>query len=233
MVSEGVDVPRLAVGVYATRTGTPMFFRQAVGRFVRRGADEEHSAIVFCPALPALRTMAAQVEEEIRDEVEREREEYEKAAAQARNQQGMLDLFERTPVAASDPVFDRAIHSGEEYTAEENAKAEQMCRKYGFGVGSLAQMRRLVREELQVQAAAEAQPESAKTTADVPAYQYRKRLAADLDKRIRRYSAQRRLEYREINWTVNQRMGVTKRSQATISQLKEGIEFVARMERES
>ncbi|MDQ1556046.1 MAG: hypothetical protein QOI02_1048, partial [Actinomycetota bacterium] len=35
MVSEGVDVPRLAVGVYATSAATPLYFAQAVGRFVR------------------------------------------------------------------------------------------------------------------------------------------------------------------------------------------------------
>src|SRR5690606_23938081 len=35
MVSEGVDVPRLAVGVYATSAPTPLFFAQAIGRFVR------------------------------------------------------------------------------------------------------------------------------------------------------------------------------------------------------
>ena len=35
MVSEGVDVPRLAVGVYATSSSTPLFFAQAIGRFVR------------------------------------------------------------------------------------------------------------------------------------------------------------------------------------------------------
>ncbi len=38
MVSEGVDIPRLAVGVYATTTTTPLFFAQAVGRFVRAQA---------------------------------------------------------------------------------------------------------------------------------------------------------------------------------------------------
>ena len=32
MVSEGVDIPRLAGGVYATNTLTDLFFRQAVGR---------------------------------------------------------------------------------------------------------------------------------------------------------------------------------------------------------
>ena len=35
MVSEGVDIPRLRVGVYATATMTDLFFHQAVGRFVR------------------------------------------------------------------------------------------------------------------------------------------------------------------------------------------------------
>ena len=35
MVSEGVDIPRLRVGVYATNTVTELFFRQAVGRLVR------------------------------------------------------------------------------------------------------------------------------------------------------------------------------------------------------
>ena len=45
MVSEGVDVPRLAVGVYATSVATPLFFAQAVGRFVRarrRGETRQH-----------------------------------------------------------------------------------------------------------------------------------------------------------------------------------------------
>ena len=46
MVSEGVDVPRLAVGVYATSSSTPLFFAQAVGRFVRNRKPGE-TATVF------------------------------------------------------------------------------------------------------------------------------------------------------------------------------------------
>ena len=38
MVSEGVDIPRLAVGVFATSVSTALFFAQAVGRFVRAQA---------------------------------------------------------------------------------------------------------------------------------------------------------------------------------------------------
>ena len=61
MVSEGVDVPRLAVGVYATTTGTPLFFAQAVGRFVRARARGEIASI-FLPSAPALLGFAAELE---------------------------------------------------------------------------------------------------------------------------------------------------------------------------
>src|SRR5262249_58940076 len=61
MVSEGVDVPRLAVGVYATSTSTPLFFAQAVGRFVRARARGE-TASVFVPSVPALLGFASGME---------------------------------------------------------------------------------------------------------------------------------------------------------------------------
>ncbi|GEP35344.1 hypothetical protein NSZ01_31120 [Nocardioides szechwanensis] len=67
MVSEGVDVPRLAVGVYATTTSTPLFFAQAVGRFVRARSRGE-SASVFVPSVPALLGFASEMEVE-RDHV--------------------------------------------------------------------------------------------------------------------------------------------------------------------
>jgi superfamily II DNA or RNA helicase len=61
MVSEGVDVPRLAVGVYATSASTPLFFAQAVGRFVRsRRAGE--TASVFLPSVPTLLGLASELE---------------------------------------------------------------------------------------------------------------------------------------------------------------------------
>ncbi|MBO9523161.1 MAG: DEAD/DEAH box helicase [Nocardioidaceae bacterium] len=67
MVSEGVDVPRLCVGVYATNTGTPLFFAQAIGRFVRsRGRGE--TASIFLPSAPSLLGFAAEMEVE-RDHV--------------------------------------------------------------------------------------------------------------------------------------------------------------------
>lgn len=61
MVSEGVDVPRLAVGVYATSASTPLFFAQAIGRFVRSRLPGE-SASVFLPSVPVLLRLAEEME---------------------------------------------------------------------------------------------------------------------------------------------------------------------------
>jgi len=67
MVSEGVDVPRLAVGVYATTTSTPLFFAQAVGRFVR-ARNRGETASIFLPSVPSLLGFASEMEVE-RDHV--------------------------------------------------------------------------------------------------------------------------------------------------------------------
>ena len=74
MVSEGVDIPRLRVGMYATAAKTAMIFRQIVGRFVRTipGRMPEPSW-VYLPADPVLRGHAAEVESELRRAL-RERE---------------------------------------------------------------------------------------------------------------------------------------------------------------
>ncbi len=61
MVSEGVDVPRLAVGIYATSASTPLFFAQAIGRFVRSRRPGE-TASIFVPSVPSLLQLASELE---------------------------------------------------------------------------------------------------------------------------------------------------------------------------
>ncbi|ORJ57072.1 DEAD/DEAH box helicase [Mycobacterium simiae] len=63
MVSEGVDVPRLSVGIYATSASTPLFFAQAIGRFVRSRRPGE-SASIFVPSVPNLLMLASELEAE-------------------------------------------------------------------------------------------------------------------------------------------------------------------------
>jgi superfamily II DNA or RNA helicase len=72
MVSEGVDIPRLRVGVYATTTATELFFRQAVGRLVRwtRGVPRQR-AWLFIPDDLRLRTHATRIAEQRRHSLRR------------------------------------------------------------------------------------------------------------------------------------------------------------------
>ncbi|MGP3970267.1 DEAD/DEAH box helicase [Streptomyces sp. 6N223] len=137
MVSEGVDVPRLAVGVYATTIATPLFFAQAVGRFVRSRRRGE-TASVFLPTIPALLGFAHELELE-RDhvldkpgrggeedpyaeedallrEAERERDEPD---AEGEGDQLPFEALE------SDAVFDRVMYDGGEFGMQAHPGSEE------------------------------------------------------------------------------------------------------------
>ena len=81
MIAEGVDIPRLMVGVYATNVTTSMFFNQVVGRFVRvRPGEGDARACMFVPPSQALwahvqeiQRMLPQVLEDADEKNERER----------------------------------------------------------------------------------------------------------------------------------------------------------------
>jgi len=120
MVSEGVDIPRLAVGVYATSVGTALFFAQAVGRFVRARRRGE-TASVFLPSVPVLLGHAAEIEAE-RDHVLRPRpdgEDEERAVEQAQRQRDHADALDDAPFRAlqSTALFDRVLYDGGEFGA--------------------------------------------------------------------------------------------------------------------
>jgi superfamily II DNA or RNA helicase len=115
MVSEGVDIPRLRVGVYATTTSTELFFRQAVGRFVRwtRGVPKQR-AWLFIPDDPRLRLHAARVAEQRRhslrreesDRPEREDEELLDALPPDEEQLSLFAAISAVATEASDPLQD-------------------------------------------------------------------------------------------------------------------------------
>ena len=120
MVSEGVDIPRLAVGVYATSVSTALFFAQAVGRFVRARRRGE-TASVFLPSVPVLLGYAAELEAE-RDHVLKIRpgeQDEELALAQAQEGRDHQDAEEETPFLALGATahFDRVLYDGGEFGA--------------------------------------------------------------------------------------------------------------------
>jgi superfamily II DNA or RNA helicase len=135
MVSEGVDVPRLAVGVYATTISTPLFFAQAVGRFVRSRRRGE-TASVFLPTVPDLLSFANEMERE-RDHVldkpkkageedpyaesEKEMDEANREQDEDTGEQDMLP-FE---ALESDAVFDRVMYNGAEFGMQAHPGSEE------------------------------------------------------------------------------------------------------------
>jgi superfamily II DNA or RNA helicase len=71
MVSEGVDIPRLRVGVYATAARTELFFRQVVGRFIRTTPrPRRQMSYLLMPADPRLKALAREIELERRHALE-------------------------------------------------------------------------------------------------------------------------------------------------------------------
>ncbi|MFV0252022.1 MAG: DEAD/DEAH box helicase [Beutenbergiaceae bacterium] len=121
MVSEGVDVPRLAVGVYATAAATALFFAQAIGRFVRARKRGE-TASIFLPSVPVLLALAGELEAERDHALDRPSAQepdglLDDAALRQANQaepggDGMLAGFEALEANAS---FDRVLFDGGEF----------------------------------------------------------------------------------------------------------------------
>ena len=126
MVSEGVDVPRLAVGVWATTTSTPLFFAQAVGRFVR-ARNRGEIASVFLPSVPNLLGFASELELE-RDHVLGRKvtgdddifAAEDDALARAEAGEGASDELEALPFEAlgSEARFDHALYDGAQFGHE-------------------------------------------------------------------------------------------------------------------
>ncbi len=111
MVSEGVDIPRLRVGVYATVTTTDLFFRQAVGRFVRWVPGiRDQRAWLYIPDDLRLRVRAAQIAEQRRHSLRRDRRSDEDDLFQpppmtpfdrGAEQLSMFEALSATPIAGS------------------------------------------------------------------------------------------------------------------------------------
>ncbi|MER5895863.1 DEAD/DEAH box helicase [Streptomyces sp. NPDC001876] len=134
MVSEGVDVPRLAVGVYATTISTPLFFAQAVGRFVRSRRRGE-TASVFVPTIPMLLDFANEMEVERDHVLDKPKKASDEENPFAEEDQLLADAEkledeeteEQLPFEAleSDAVFDRVLYDGAEFGMQAHPGSEE------------------------------------------------------------------------------------------------------------
>jgi len=178
MVSEGVDIPRLAVGVYATSVSTPLFFAQAIGRFVRARRRGE-TASVFLPSVPVLLGFAAELEAE-RDHVLRapgaapEEDELAQALRERDNPDGALAGEPAFTALNASAHFDRVLYDGGEFGTATAAGSPEEEDFLGLpGLLEPDQMRALLHKrqaaQLATRTAAAAAPVSAALTSAGPA----------------------------------------------------------------
>lgn len=210
MVSEGVDIPRLRVGVYASAAKTPLVFRQIVGRFVRtipgRPAD---MSWLYLPGDPILRVHASEVEGELR---------VIRKPVQDEEPMGLDELRERRETEKSEaPEFTPL--------AADVSPTSQMS-LFG-GAPAVAPVAPVVPVAPIVPAFASAVEEEDEVEADaMPAYQRRAllrekrhRLVGDLRRRDKRTP-------RDINAWLNRECGIQRVDDATIEQLEKSISLL-------
>ncbi|WP_083937161.1 DEAD/DEAH box helicase [Longispora albida] len=114
MVSEGVDIPRLAVGVYATSASTPLFFAQAIGRFVRARRPGE-TASVFLPSVPNLLELASDMEvqrDHVLGDVKKKDEDVLLAERAERSEKASGELEQTFTALSATAELDQVIYDG-------------------------------------------------------------------------------------------------------------------------
>lgn len=223
MVSEGVDIPRLAVGVYATRAATPLFFRQVVGRFVRVRPDEDLTASIFVPAVSKLTTHCREIEDELRHEVEAAHKEYENSRNDGDGEgQGRLDLWE--PLSASEATFEESIFAGQGFGQPEMDEAARKCAEYGFAARDAVKMARFLADYRGAEQPAVTPEPKAKVT---PRHRYEDQLRGEIKSLSGRVAHRSGATYKEINVAVR-KAGFPPRDQCDIPQLEAVRDLLAK-----
>lgn len=171
MVSEGVDIPRLAVGVYATSVSTPLFFAQAVGRFVRARRRGE-TASVFLPSVPVLLGFAAELEAERDHVVHFAQLDPEDELAEAQRRRDAADALEGPAFEAlkASAQFDRVLFDGGEFGTMTEAGSPEEDDYLGLpGLLEPEQVAMLLRKRQAAQLASRSAPSAAPAPPLAPA----------------------------------------------------------------
>ena len=205
MVSEGVDIPRLRVGVYATPARTELFFRQVVGRFVRRTPrPARQMSYLLMPADPDLKLLAAAVEEERRHALEQDE-----------------SLEER------DQPVERA-EAGDGFTAlSSNAHLEDVISSTTAPGDALLLFADEASPQMATSAPVSATPAEPEEVVAEPApeaaFQKRRRLRDERAALVSKLARRGGGDHRSVNAWVNRAVGVTAVADATADQLQRSI----------
>ncbi|GAA2371418.1 hypothetical protein Cme02nite_44270 [Catellatospora methionotrophica] len=234
MVSEGVDIPRLAVGVYATSASTPLYFAQAIGRFVRARRPGE-TASVFVPSVPTLLGLASEMELErdhvlggpktkdgLDDELLERAQQSEKASGE------LTKSFEALSATAE---LDQVIFDGATFGLPAQAGTPEEEDFLGLpGLLSADQVSALLTKRQAEQAAAVRRNRAEQTPAqrepvarDMSATERRIHLRRQLNALVAAHHHRTNLPHGKIHAELRSKCGGPPSAQATIEQLEERI----------
>jgi superfamily II DNA or RNA helicase len=199
MVSEGVDIPRLRVGVYATAAKTALVFRQIVGRFVRTlpGRPVEPSWL-YIPADPVLRDHAAAVEHDLR------------RALRPQGDAGLGDELERLERRQTEPSPEL------DFVPLSADVAPQMTL---FGPAPTAPA-----PAWPPPGASHASATPVET--EMPAFERRAMLREERHRLVSEVRRRHGESHREINAWLNRKLGITSVEQATLEDLERSVELL-------
>jgi superfamily II DNA or RNA helicase len=209
MVSEGVDIPRLRVGVYATASRTELFFRQVVGRFIRATpGPRRQMSYLLMPADSRLKALAHEIEQERRHALDLspvgEEEEGEEEPPPERGEPG--ESF--AALSSGDAELDEAIMSETTLQLFPIEDAEPRAKK----------------------GAAPAKPKAPEDSEPKreSAYAARERLRGERSRLVGEIARRTKKSHREIQARINRATRVRSVASATIDQLERGNEMLRR-----
>jgi superfamily II DNA or RNA helicase len=206
MVSEGVDIPRLRVGVYASAAKTALIFRQIVGRFVRTSPNmPAEPSWLYLPAEQTLRSHASEIESELRHALRdvEPREDLEQAPERRQSEQ--------SPSAEFVPLSAEFAAQMTLFGAPQRAPSSPPAEAASLDLESASNTSVLPLEPVTMPVF--------ERRADLR--RERTHLVAELHRRDGR-------SHREINSWVNRVVGLERVEQASIEQLERSIETLVK-----
>ena len=235
MVSEGVDVPRLAVGVYATSTSTPLFFAQAVGRFVRARKRGE-TASVFLPSVAPILTHAANLELErdhALDRPKRDGEEglwseedglVEQANAAESASDDLLGSFE---ALGSDAEFDHVLFDAQQFGLVADSGSDEEHEYLGLpGLLEPEQVATVLRERQAKQRPSQRAREHAQDPDQVSAHRALAAQRKELNKLVSAYARKSGKPHAVVHSELRSVCGGPELAQATSDQVAARIDKI-------
>jgi superfamily II DNA or RNA helicase len=218
MVSEGVDIPRLRVCVYAARITEELFVLQVIFRIVRMLENVIGESYFFYPADHRLVAIARTVEAEIEREII-EREKTPRTGIEP------PEPAKREFVGATSETW-KSTMSGEIYSDEDIEIAEAFRHEYPSLAGSIVELAKFNRSWRKYHEAAQPQPDD--VVFEESYNEKRERLRREIHTAVGRlhHLSGRTRPFNEINFQINSAVGVSGKESASIEQLEKMLNLV-------